>query len=460
MNENKRVKLMKLNKILLDEIKFNKMKKTMKFKTDIKNCLVTYCSSNIFKLSVLSKVSMSFIEIYFSMTADSDNFLELDCISIRKILSSSGLNIDSELQVFNAADSWLSHDITKRSIYAKNLLSKVRLSLLSIPALNKILNRVSSSYNECSDDIEAVLVKKQQSKSISSKITSRYCSQTNFKIFVCGGENVGKKKVSHCVKFFNANNFNKVNILPNKKEVGICFRAFCIKGELYVFGGNGGRKMEKYSPDTNTWKHVTHVVDNRSFFCFCSFMDNVYIIGGIMGNFIRGNGTATCFEFNTKSLKWKIVSKMNDVRESSACSVFEGKIVVSGGYYNGNGLNTVEAYDHVENTWKNMPSMIAARSCHKSVAVKNKLFVITKNFRNNCEVFDSTTKKFTLLKQPTPLSDYNFNGRTEVITIGSKIFLFQDNSRVITYDLEYNEWSRKTCKATKHLTFFYILKYQ
>ena len=53
---------------------------------------------------------MSLIERCFPMIVDSDNFLELDFIFIKKILSSSELNINSELQVFNASDSWLSHD--------------------------------------------------------------------------------------------------------------------------------------------------------------------------------------------------------------------------------------------------------------------------------------------------------------------------------------------------------------
>ena len=51
------------------------------------------------------------------------------------MLSSSDLNIDSELQVFNAFHSWLCHDITERRKYAKELLSKVCLPLLSTSAL-------------------------------------------------------------------------------------------------------------------------------------------------------------------------------------------------------------------------------------------------------------------------------------------------------------------------------------
>ena len=351
MDENELVMSMKFNKILLNEIEDNNINKIMMSGTDIKNCLITYYSSNIFKLSSLIKVSMSLIERCFSMIGDSDNFLELDFITIKKILSSSELNIDSELQVFNAADSWLSHDITKRSKYAKDLLSMVRLPLLSIPALKEVLDRVSLNYPECSQIFESVLVKKQQLNSTTFNITSRYCNQTNFNIFVCGGKNVNLKKVSNGVEILNAKSFSTTHKLPHMNKTRCRFGAVCIKGEVYVFGGYDKnyktvRSVDKYSPATNTWEHVADMMDFRRFFSACSFMDYVDIMGGYKCN--GAYNTATCFEFNTKSLKWKEVSSMNDRRKQSASSVFEGRIIVSGGYNNGS-LNTVEAYDHVGN---------------------------------------------------------------------------------------------------------------
>ena len=41
-----------------------------------------------------------------------------------------------------------------------------------------------------------------------------------------------------------------------------------------------------------------------------------------------------------------------------ACTVFEGKIVVSGDI-NSNVLKSVEAYDYYENKWTNLTNMIA-----------------------------------------------------------------------------------------------------
>ena len=93
--------------------------------------------------------------------------------------------------------------------------------------------------------------------------------------------------------------------------------------------------------------------------------------------------------------------------------------------------------------------MIEERYNHKSVAVKNNFFVIGGLNTYDCEVFNLTTNKFTLLNRPKPFSKYNFEDQTEVITIDSKVFLFKDNSSVITYDFEYNEWSKKYVKQQK-----------
>ena len=148
---------------------------------------------------------------------------------------------------------------------------------------------------------------------------------------------------------------------------------------------------------------------------------------------------------------------MNNARTLLACSVFEGRIVVSGGYHN-DSLNTVEAYDHVGDTWENMPNMTNGRFRHKSVAVKNKLFVIGGLSTNNFEVFDSNSNKFTFLKHPSRAYEFELYDPFKVITVGSKIFIFQSNSEVKTYDFENDEWSVKVCEATKDLMFFSCVK--
>ena len=110
--------------------------------------------------------------------------------------------------------------------------------------------------------------------------------------------------------------------------------------------------------------------DDRCDFCVCSFIDSIYLIGG----FLREE-TDTCLEFKTIDKSWKTISKMNQLRSDASCVVFEGRIVVSGGWSNVN-FNTVEAYDPLADTWSPMPSMIERRYRHTSTAMRNKLFIV------------------------------------------------------------------------------------
>ena len=58
-----------------------------------------------------------------------------------------------------------------------------------------------------------------------------------------------------------------------------------------------------------------------------------------------------------------------------------------------NVLSSVEVYDHIADTWANMPNMIDHRCNHNLVAMGDKLFVIG----HTCEVYDGSADKFVLM---------------------------------------------------------------
>ena len=68
------------------------------------------------------------------------------------------------------------------------------------------------------------------------------------------------------------------------KEGREYFGLVSLKGDAYVFGGsynfNQVMSVEKYSAKTNSWETITEMCDDCYSFCACSFMENVYIIGG------------------------------------------------------------------------------------------------------------------------------------------------------------------------------------
>ena len=453
--------MIKTTNFLLDEVNECKLHKLLVSNVDVNNCLVFYYLSNVFNNSDSSEVSAGLIERCFPMVAETNNFQELDFITLKKILSSSGLNIDSELQVFNAVDSWLCHDITRRRKYGKQLFSKVRLSLLSAAALKQMLNKKQylCEFFKTSS-LRGFLFNKQQLNLAKSNNKIRYCTQNKFDIVVCGGctehSHITNGPILRDVKCFKAKNFSKVKNLQPMRQARIVFDSICIKGEVFVIGGNDGETMsiEKYSPASNTWEYVAEVPDDRECFTACSFMDSIYIVGG----YVRHSTTNTCVEFNTKTLQWKVISNMNEVRTRLACSVFEGRVVVSGGLrgsiFINDLLNTVEAYDHVANTWFKLPNMIKARYYHKSIAIKNKLFIVGQDVTKTCEVLNSNTNKFCLLNTPKKHFKSSCYYPTEVISIGSKLNIFYDKGHVIIYDIDNDEWSEKTCEATKNMIYF------
>ena len=146
-------------------------------------------------------------------------------------------------------------------------------------------------------------------------------------------------------------------------------------------------------------------------------------------------------------------AKIKEKRSDLACVVFQGNIVVSGGFDNNdNYLKSVESYDVFGDKWSSMPNMINRHDNHSLIAVKDKLFVIGYEI-DTCEVFDNTCKKFVALKKP-PSIEWN-----KCVSIGNKILVFQQfSSSVICYNVDKDEWSEESCQVTKDLKDFCCVK--
>ena len=440
---------------MLDEKTANQTSKWIEDNVTVPNCIPYLFFSQLFRLQETFKTSLRVIERWFTTIADSDDFLELDFKSVAAILNSSELLIDSELQVFNAMNAWLNHKSIGRCKHAKYLLQRVRLSLLTVPALNNILdkNLWIVMNHECSEIIKKVIMYKTKHprNSTNDLPTSRYCNQWDFN-FVIAAAN---RKVVRDYFIIDSTDFSRTNTFPIKNIGKDLSKIVFIKGEIYVIGSSVYNKydqvipIEKYSPSTNTWDIIGEVNGYRVNFCACSFVDHVYVIGGYLFD-----GNSSCVKFCTINKKWKQIAKINVTRQLASCAVFEGRIVVSGGISDGN-MKTVEAYDHVDDSWKYMPSMIERRDFHKSVAIKNKLFLVGGSTFDSCiEVFDSLCNRFVLIENPKGLNKY-IADISDVVSVGNKIFIFSNKEGcVLIYDVQVNKWSRKSCEATKTIEQF------
>lgn len=465
----KTVSTLKISKILLSEVEVsNQICEVFKEKTSFKNVAAFYEITATFSLKNLSKALLCYIERFFTVVAETENFQQLSSALVAKVLSSSSLHVTSELEVVNAANGWLSRDFEGRRAFASDLFAKVRLSLLSSGSLERLL-RESSAFAG-NDERAAILQNVVDSKKVESKLSARhrYCGQDMFDVLVCGGY------FEKCF-FTNVHKVDGRSFKPSKadtlqmKRTRAHFKAVYLRGEVYfLYGFNRFRtvkQVDKYSVLTQTWQRVSQEDVKQENFCACALMDKIYICGGERrdkrNNAYVHNPSDTERMFDTKDCSFKPIAEMMLRRNNAACSAYRGKVVVSGGTVDGAHSRAVEAYDHETNEWAQMPSMLGAREYHGQVAVRNKLFIIARPAfypsRESCEVFDSDCQQFALIKRPVRRDQKS--SRFRVVSIGEKIVAYSAFSRSYwCYDIGKDQWCEEDFELTENIIGFCCVK--
>ena len=454
---------MKKSNILLSENEENKICKVFKDKTTFENVTIFYKIAAFYKLQNLFNGFLCYIERFFTVVAETENFLKLNFAFVSKILSSSSLHITSELEVLKAAEDWLSYNFEERKSFASDLLLKVRLCLLSENSLKCLLLKSSTFRKDerCVKTIQKVL--QEESKCNLRNLAARYrcCEQSMFNTLVCGGSSDNVYEISG----------RKITNETHMTSSRTYFKAVYLKGEVFIFYGNGDSKyltsVEKYSILTKTWQCVAD--DDKSYnkFCACGIVDKIYICGGRerdtnkridwMARRRQYYPENTVRVFDTKDYSFKQVAKMKFNKSYAACSAYQGKVVVSGGYSYGRYLSVVEAYDQTSDKWVEMPSLIIPRSQHCQVSVRSKLFIIG-SFNESCEMLDSDNQRFVFIKKPAK-SQLSYSRSFEAVSIGNKIVAYDFHvQKYSSYDVEKNEWSEEDFELTKHLAGFACVK--
>ena len=107
---------------------------------------------------------------------------------------------------------------------------------------------------------------------------------------------------------------------------------------------------------------------------------------------------SSCFTYDMKRNERIKIANLNQSRSSAACKTFEGKIIVTGGVLRSNScqLKSV-AYDYYQNKGTYLRYMIDKKDDHTAVSIGIKLFIFREMHFSSCEVFDSCSRKFTII---------------------------------------------------------------
>ena len=274
---------------------------------------------------------------------------------------------------------------------------------------------------------------------------NRFCSSKNYKL-VAFGEKYHK--------VFEVDDINKERVknlgslCNHRKGIQVVFK----KGRTYVLGGTepglgeiSVTSIEAFSGGTNRWWVVGDMPEELQCFCACTFMGKLYLIGTYFEESAYNN-VYVC-DLAKPKFEWETSTFMNKSRCNAACSVFQGKIAVTGGWYcNGMTLDSAEAFDHVAEEWTFMPRMVCKRRGHGSVAIRNRLFLVGGYKQQSVEFYDSVGGTFTFV-QNSVLRSFIMSGRSlffhqKTVCVGERIYVFaNDKPMAAFYDINEEKWT-------------------
>jgi len=431
--------------------------KDLIFDLTYKNTCLFLEIANIFSLESSKSKAFDNCLVLFGLLVEHNMHLDLSFSMMKKLCLNSSINTSSELEVLHAIDVWINHDSQLRSRFGFDLLKTVRLHLISDAALSKLLDKKDSivNFHNINQYTNSVWSYKNQA----CKAPYRYCSLKTFDFLVGCHTNTLNKFATRAVRVGAGHRTNKLEasniIAKSSKILGDC-NVIYSNGYLYYLSG---RVFQSFSIIQNKWVKSVRFKNafKRDLYYPCSLNGKVYIL--------RENYSSV---YNPKTKDFETIKNIRE-RRFASCSVFRGKIAITGGLSHPSGVFTQDAadeYDPSSNKWSSMPFMLEERHKHSSVSVRNRLYIVGGTFhagggpaRSELEVFDTVSNKFNYLKKSLDdtfltLHPWAYRNRKSV-AIGNIIYIFVQDSFEGDYVIEYNFETEKLSKVLwSHQTMF------
>lgn len=304
--------------------------------------------------SVLYQQAHQYIVENFEKIIINHEFLHLSPQDIVDLFKDEYLNVSDESVIFHSLVHWTNKDPASRSPHLPELLSYVKLPLLSPEFLTDHVEMNNLFKDKC------------------------FCQELIFEAM-------------------------KYHLLPERRSHMQNWRTKprrSTSGTLYAVGSmecsKGVITVDRYDLRTDQWEEYDQMVGRRLQFGLAIIQDILFIVGGRDG--LKSLSVVECFDPRKKS--WYQGSPMMTHRHGLGVAVLEGPMYAVGGHDGWSYLNTVERWDPQSKQWCYVAPMSTHR-CTVGVAVlANKLYAVGGRDGSSClrsvECFDPHTNKWTL----------------------------------------------------------------
>ncbi|RZF34385.1 hypothetical protein LSTR_LSTR008924 [Laodelphax striatellus] len=345
----------------------------------------------------LAKLAFNFILSNFPRICMEEEFYDLPKEQLCDFLASEMLQVDSEFQVFQAAIRWIKHDPTLRKRYVFEILTHVRIPLLSRCVLERAIT-------ECSDASLKVALRSVKKDFVLKKgslvplySNPRLCAKKD--IFVIGGskrELVCTWTKSYECTFESVERYDTFRGEWSKASpmgIGrILPGVAALNGRIYVVGGEQDSHImangEVYSPCDDTWEIMPCMIVPRCEFGLCALDGVLYAVGGWVGDDIGGS----IERYDPVINEWELYGHMPSPKFSMGVVSYEGLIYLVGGCtHDSRHIQDLVSFNPVLGEWTALASMLTPRSQMGVAVLDGYLYVVGGTNKRN-EVLQSVER--------------------------------------------------------------------
>ncbi|XP_075731389.1 uncharacterized protein LOC142774653 isoform X2 [Rhipicephalus microplus] len=416
---------------------------------DPSNCIGIAEFCQLHHIRELQDRAERFAEQHFSMVCRLDEFLSLPRPRLFELLRRDGLNVSSEIEVYEALVRWVRHDERRRAGDLERALKKaVRCHRLAPSFLRRQLAHCALLRDTpgCADYLADVVRDLTLHRGCSC--CGERCPSVPSLLYVAGGY---LRRSLNTVDCFSAesDSWSALPPLPLERsgpggaflggllyvvggrvlrpptELGEdvpvvhcldparnCWSERCpmgvprhrlgvavLDGLLYAVAGSHGTNclssVERYDPSTDEWTSVASLSLARYGLGAAVVRRRLYAVGGCDSTTKFGTVERYCPELD----RWDVVAPLKVPRSGAGTVAFGKHIYVIGGYDGRGQVTSVERYDTDLDFWEMVAPLNTRRSALSAAVLDGKIFALGgydgQEYLSTVEVYDPTTNVWT-----------------------------------------------------------------
>uniref|UniRef100_A0A7M5UYR6 BTB domain-containing protein n=1 Tax=Clytia hemisphaerica TaxID=252671 RepID=A0A7M5UYR6_9CNID len=366
-----------------------------------------------------------------------------------EVLSSDGIQVESEDLVLLTYLKWLDHDWKQRSNYFNDVFKCVRTGFLSGQCFDMLTSRFYSLSLSTPENIlmitnDAMCVDDSATLDASKEnLQPRHCLDTSTVIMTTGGYDGNSCLVSSFA--FLPNECNWAHLAPmqtSRHDHG----TVSIGNDLFVAGGFNSRKgplntTEHYNSMSNKWRDLGHMHFKRKSLGISVYQDKLFVSGGLDENY---NALDSVEFYDDESRCWKVFPNMNQARYSHG---FVGSNQY--GLFSIGGWKCATVERCVDGEWRMVAEMSNPRAGATNVIHGHQIYVCggyNSECVNSLEIYNIDNGTWTQGASASVArwrAGYAISENT-IYIIGGRDSTWQYLDTVESYDIDTNKWNFET----------------